>query len=126
MPLAKHSGIVSRCLLACLAAALWLSGPASADCISQTFGNTTVHNFDGKLGTSQTIGATTAHNFDGSLGTSQTIGATTVHNFDDSLGPSQVIDPTAAHNFDGALGTQAFLASLKELCRTTVIKALST
>ena len=96
MPLAKHGGIVSGRPFICLAAVLWLSDPASAGCISQTFGNITFHNCDGKMGTSQTFGNTTVHNFDG------------------TLGPSQTIDPTTVHNFDGALRTQALLVSLKE------------
>ena len=105
MPLAKHSGIVSGRLLVCLVAALWLSGPASAGCISQTFGNTTFHNCDGKLGTSQTFGNTTAHNVDGKLGTSQTFGNTTVHNIDGKPGASQTFGNTTMHNIDGKLGT---------------------
>ena len=91
MLMTKHGGIVAGCLSGCLAAALWLSGPADAGCISQTVGTSTVHNCDGKIGVSQTVGNTTVHNFGGKLGTSQTVGNTTVHNFDGTLGTSQTV-----------------------------------
>ena len=100
----KHGGIVTRCLVGCLAATLWLSGPAAAGCISQTVGTTTVHNCDGKIGVSQTVGGTTVHNFDGRLGTSQTVGMTTVHTIDGKSGMSQRVGNIVIHSgplFDG-------------------------
>ena len=93
---------VGRC--ACLVAALSLSGPAQAVCISQTVGNTTIHNCDGKISVSQTVGAITVHNIDGKIGVSQTVGRTTVHNFDGKVGTSQTVGATTVHNFDGRFG----------------------
>ena len=86
MSAARHGGIVAGCLFGCLAATLWLSAPADAGCISQTVGNTTVHNCDGKTGTSQTVGTTTVHTFDGKFGLSQRVGNIVIHSgplFDD-------------------------------------------
>ena len=104
MSATRHGGIVAGYLFGCLAAALWLSGPADAGCISQTVGTTTVHNCDGMLGTSQTVGNTTVHNFDGKLGTSQTVGNTTVHTIDGKLGTSQTVGTTTVHTIDGKFG----------------------
>ena len=104
MPMTKHGGIVAGCLFGCLAAALWLSGPADAGCISQTVGTTTVHNCDGKIGVSQTVGGTTVHSFDGKTGTSQTVGNTTVHSFDGKTGTSQTVGNTTVHTIDGKFG----------------------
>ena len=82
--------IVIGCIVVCLVAAS-AAGPASAGCISQTFGNTTIHNCDGKISASHTVGETTVHNFDGKLGTSQTVGNTTVHNLGNKLGTSHTV-----------------------------------
>ena len=98
MSATRHGGIVAGCLFGCLAAALWLSGPADATCISQTVGTTTVHNCDGKIGVSQTVGGTTVHSFDGRLGTSQTVGSTTVHTIDGKFGLSQRIGNFVIHS----------------------------
>ena len=104
MSATKHGGIAAGCAFACLAAALWLSGPADAGCISQNVGNTTVHNCGGKIGVSQTVGNTTVHNFGGKTGTSQTVGNTTVHSFDGTLGTSQTVGTTTVHTIDGKFG----------------------
>ena len=96
--------IVLGCTVACLAAAASWTLPASAGCISQTFGSTTMHNCDGKISTSHTVGETTVHNFDGKLGTSQTVGNTTVHNLGNKLGTSHTVGTTTMHNFDGKFG----------------------
>ena len=111
--------IVLGCIVARLVAAASSTPPASAGCISQTFGSTTihyataryvvhyrrdtVHNFDGKLGTSQTVGNTTVHNLGNKLGTSHTVGTTTMHNFDGKFGWSQRFGNTVVHS--GALFT---------------------
>ena len=96
--------IVLGCIVACLVVAASSTPPASAGCISQTFGSTTIHNCDGKISTSYTIGATRVHNFDGKLGTSQTVGNTTVHNLGNKLGTSHTVGTTTMHNFDGKFG----------------------
>ena len=86
MLMTKHGGIVAGCLSGCLAAALWLSGPADAGCISHAVGTSTVHNCDGKIGVSQTVGNTTVHTIDGKFGLSQRIGNIVIHSgplFDD-------------------------------------------
>jgi hypothetical protein len=95
--------IVIGCIVVCLVAAS-AAGPASAGCISQTFGSTTMHNCDGKISASHTVGETTVHNFDGKLGTSQTVGNTTVHNLGNKLGTSHTVGTTTMHNFDGKFG----------------------
>ena len=104
MSATKRGWIISGCLCTCLAAFLSLAGPASAGCISQTFGNTTIHNCDGKIGTSHTVGATTVHSFDGTLSTSQTVGNTTVHNLGGKIGTSHTVGTTTIHNVDGKFG----------------------
>ena len=53
--------IVLGCTVACLAATASWTLPASAGCISQTFGSNTMHNFDGKFGWSQRFGNIVVH-----------------------------------------------------------------
>ena len=67
------------------------------------YSETTVHNFDGKLGTSQTVGNTTVHNLGNKLGTSHTVGTTTMHNFYGKFGWSQRFGNIVVHS--GALFT---------------------
>ena len=100
----KLGGIVSGCILACLVAVFTSSGAASAGCMSQTIGNTTIHNCDGKIGTSHTVGTTTVHNFDGKVSVSQTVGATTVYNIDGKSGLSHAVGMTTVHNIGGKFG----------------------
>ncbi len=97
MTAAKRGRIVAGCLFACLIAALWLSGPAHAGCLSQTVGNTTIHNCDGKISTSHTVGGTTVHNFGGKTGTSHRVGTTTFHNFDGKAGWSHEVGGVTIH-----------------------------
>ena len=66
--------VLLRCLASCLLFALWLGGPAHANCIVPTFGNTPFHHCTGSSGSSHTVGGTTVHNFNGKTGTSQTFG----------------------------------------------------
>ena len=104
--------IVIGCIVVCLVAAS-AAGPAPAGCISQTFGNTTIHNCDGKISASHTVGETTVHNFDGKLGTSQTVGNTTVHNLGNKLGTSHTVGTTTMHNFYGKFGWSQRFSALR-------------
>ena len=115
MPLNRRSTILCGCILACCYTAVLLSaGSAYAVCVSQTVGNTTIHNCDGKISVSQTVGGTTVHTIDGKIGVSQTVGATTVHNVDGKLGTSQTVGTTTIHNIDGEFGM------LQKIGNTTV------
>ena len=55
------SRLISWCIFGCLIAALSLSGPAIAACITQTLGHMTYHYCDGKVVWSQTVGGITVH-----------------------------------------------------------------
>ncbi len=86
MSVSWRSQIDSGCLFVSLVAALFLSSPAIAGCMSQTVGNTTVRNCNGKIIASQTVGATTVHLVDGRTATSHTTDPTTVYSFNGKFG----------------------------------------
>ena len=105
MAAASQVGVSWRYLASCLLIGLWLGGPAYANCVVPTFGNTPFHNCNGSSGSSHTVSGTNVHNFNGKIGTSQKFGSTTVHNIDGKLGFSHTVSDATVHNLGGKVGT---------------------